>query len=325
MMAIPILFLFLFSFAAAIWPAPQSYAHGDNTVWIQKDIVATYNGQHVRWSSESFSSFHQSYSSSWAGQTERFLREQLGLGEGRYGNYKMEISSQTIVEGAVQRAFGTIFSEKLVPWKLLARNELPQFEPNGLSKKVYIKTLTITQTGKDKSSAFKALAGEVDESYDLKVTADGTATISAESYQGVLRALETFTQLFYSHSQGAGIYSNLIPLSITDSPKFSHRGLNLDVSRNWYPKSTILHVIDALAWNKFNRFHIHMTDGQSWPMEIPALPELSQKGAYQTGLKYSPLDIEEIQTYGLHRGVQVYIEIDMPGHTSAVALAYPDL
>jgi hexosaminidase len=68
-----------------------------------------------------------------------------------------------------------------------------------------------------------------------------------------------------------------------------------------------------------------MTDGQSWPLDIPAFPDLSQKGAYRRGLSYSPSDIDEIQSYGLYRGVEVYIEIDMPGHTSAIALAYPDL
>jgi hexosaminidase len=68
-----------------------------------------------------------------------------------------------------------------------------------------------------------------------------------------------------------------------------------------------------------------MTDSQSWPMEIPALPELAQKGAYTKGLTYSPLDIEEIQTWAVKRGVEVIIEFDMPGHTTAIGLAYPGL
>lgn len=60
-------------------------------------------------------------------------------------------------------------------------------------------------------------------------------------------------------------------------------------------------------------------------MDIPALPELSQKGAYSKGLSYSPSDITEIQIFALQRGVQVVIEFDMPGHTTAVGLAYPNL
>lgn len=109
----------------------------------------------------------------------------------------------------------------------------------------------------------------------------------------------------------------------------------------------ILRTIDALSWNKFNRLHskelrnahvldtqailttcffaVHMTDSQSWPLEIPAIPELAREGAYQKGLSYSPSDFEKIQKYGIERGVQVYIEFDMPGHTTAIALSHPEL
>jgi hexosaminidase len=179
------------------------------------------------------------------------------------------------------------------------------------------------QTSPDKT--FKPLAGEVDESYNLTISKSGEAKIVAVSTFGVLHGLQTFIQLFYQHSTNQGVYTKLAPVSIVDTPKFVHRGLNLDVSRNWYPKGDILRTIDALSWNKMNRLHIHMTDSQSWPMEIPALPLLAQKGAYQTGLSYSPADIEDIQVYGVERGVEIIIEFDMPGHTTAIGLGYPDL
>ncbi|KAK4865012.1 hypothetical protein LT330_001635 [Penicillium expansum] len=202
------------------------------------------------------------------------------------------ISSLEIVAAAVQRTRESIFKSSIVPWKFHPRNELDKFEPPATGSK----------------------------------TVNGAATISAVSSTGVLHALETFAQLFYSHSvNGTGVYSNLAPVSISDWPKFNHRGLDLDVSRNWYPKKHILRTIDALSWNKFNRFHIHMTDAQAWPLDVPALPELSKKGAYQAGLSYTPQDIEDIQIYGIYRGIEVIIEIDMPGHTTAVGFAYPEL
>lgn len=92
-----------------------------------------------------------------------------------------------------------------------------------------------------------------------------------------------------------------------------------------YPVDNILRTIDALSWNKFNRLHIHMSDSQSWPLEIPAIPELAKKGAYQTGLSYSPSEFETIQEYGTERGVQVYIEFDMPGHTTSIYHSHPEL
>jgi hexosaminidase len=114
-------------------------------------------------------------------------------------------------------------------------------------------------------------------------------------------------------------------VEIDDEPLFRHRGLNLDVARQWYPKADILRTIDALAWNKMNRLHLHVTDSQSWPLEIPALPELSQKGCYADGLTYSPDDLQDILTWGRERGVEVIVEIDMPGHTTVIAEAYPEL
>jgi hexosaminidase len=207
----------------------------------------------------------------------------------------------------------------------VARNQLSEFEPSANAQKNYIKSLVITQTGTDNTSTFKPLAGQVDESYTLNIGTDGRANITAVSSTGVLHALQTFTQLFYQHSTGAGMYTNLAPISIKDAPKFPHRGLNMDVSRNWYPTSDILRTIDALSWNKFNVLHLHMTDSQSWPIDIPALPLLSQKGAYQTGLSYSPSDIQQIQAYAVERGINIIIEFDMPGHTSSIGYAYPNL
>lgn len=234
-------------------------------------------------------------------------------------------SSQTIVQAAIGRTLDTLFKQSFVPWKLVARNQLVHFEPAKDSHKQYIKSLHIFQSKVDEVSTFKPLAGEVDESYNITINLDGTAEITAVSSIGVRHGLETFVQLFYKHSSGSGIYTNQAPIKINDAPKFAHRGLNMDVARNWYPVSDILRTIDALSMNKFNRLHIHMTDSQSWPLDVPALPKLSQKGAYQTGLSYSPADFKKMQSYAVERGVEMIVEFDMPGHTTSVGYAYPDL
>jgi hexosaminidase len=316
-------FFFLFSYhVAAVWPAPQSSSYGSSVVWIQEsDLSATYNGQSVRWFPNS-SCFESKFKFS-ESQTEQFSFAQLPFSDCMPTSQRF--SSGDIVACGINRAFKTIFSDKFTPWKLHPRNQLASFEPAASDTKTFIKTLSITQTLVDNSSSFKPVAGQLDESYTLTVGEDGFASIVGASYVGILRALETFTQLFYLHSSKSGIYSNLCPVKIIDKPKFPHRGLNLDVSRNWFPKSDILRTIDALAWNKFSRLHLHMTDSQSWPLDIPALPELSQEGAYQTGLSYSPKDLDEIQTYAVYRGIEVIVEFDMPGHTAAIGLGYPSL
>lgn len=227
------------------------------------------------------------------------------------------------MRGAIGRALKTIFDVGLVPWKLLPRNELPNLEPSADAEKIYIHKLSIVQTAVANDSS---LIGPSNESYALRIDANGTASITAAAPSGILRALQTFTQLFYQHSnKQQGSYMRLAPVRIADAPQFAHRGLNLDVARNFYPVRDVLRTIDALAWNKFNVLHLHMTDSQSWPMEIPALPDLAGKGAYYSGMSYTPDDIDTIQKYALHRGVTVHIEFDMPGHTTAVSWGYPEL
>lgn len=226
------------------------------------------------------------------------------------------------MRGAISRALNTIFDEGLIPWKLVTRNELAIYEPSATDERTYIRKLSITQTAAANDSS---LIGPSNESYALRVDTDGTASITAAAPAGILRALQTFTQLFYLHSSKQGSYTKLAPVQITDAPQFVHRGLNLDVARNFYPVQDVLRTIDALSWNKLNVLHLHMTDSQSWPMEVPALPDLAGKGAYYTGMSYTTQDIEKIQKYALHRGVTVHIEFDMPGHTTAVSWGYPAL
>ncbi|KAI0994601.1 Beta-hexosaminidase [Podosphaera aphanis] len=276
---------------ASIWPQPKEFTTGTSPLWIQPNVLFTYN------------------------PSKNVSISSLG-----------DISSETIVHDGIRRTLEKIFNNNIVPWKLYPRNTLEKFEPEPtLTSRIYIRNVTIIQTSSDNAKTFRSQAGDVDESYTITISEDGSAEISAATTYGILHALKSFAQLFYQHSSGTGVYTNQAPIKIVDAPKFPYRGLNLDVARSWYPVREVLKTIDALADNKFNRLHLHMTDSQSWPMEIPSLPELAQRGAYTSHLVYSPKDIRDIQSYGIQRGVQVIIEIDMPGHTASIAHAYPDL
>lgn len=326
--------LFTLSFASqvfAIWPIPTTFATGSSVVWVAPGLKVTYQGESV-WP------IHSSFLES---NTKTSFDEQFPT-YATGGSAGAIFTSQSVVQAAVSRTLQVLFTQGLLPWKLVPRNGLSDYEPSVETAKIYITCLEITQSGVDTASTFKPLAGELDESYKLTITADGTAKLLAVSPSGVIYGLETFTQLFYQHSSGtsAGLYTKLAPISITDKPKFHHRGksrlcillcraddegLNMDLSRAWYPVSDILRTIDALSMNKMNRLHLHMTDSQSWPLDIPSMPELSQKGAYLKGLSYSPADFQAIQTYAVNRGVEVIVEFDMPGHTTAIGLSHPEL
>lgn len=198
-----------------------------------------------------------------------------------------------------------------------------KFEPSTSGKK-YINSIMLKQTQEDPANVAKPLAGEVDESYSLTLDESGVLTCSAKSSIGLVRCLTTFTQLFFKHTKG-GAYTPYAPVTIRDAPKFQHRGLNMDVSRSYFPVDFIKKQIDALAYSKMNRLHVHATDGQAWPLEIPSMPELAANGAYQSDLTYSASQLAEIQAYGALQGVEVFVEIDMPGHTSSIWFSHPEL
>ncbi|KAK5321637.1 Glucosamine-6-phosphate isomerase (Glucosamine-6-phosphate deaminase) (GNPDA) (GlcN6P deaminase) [Exophiala xenobiotica] len=99
----------------------------------------------------------------------------------------------------------------------------------------------------------------------------------------------------------------------------------MDTARNFFPIADVLRTLDAMAFTKMNFFHWHITDAQSWPLEIPALPELSAKGAYTPDQVYSPEELAAVMQYGNNLGIETAIEIDMPGHTSSIWFSHPEL
>lgn len=223
--------------------------------------------------------------------------------------------SKEVVCRAISRTYEAIFTNGLDPWML---NGPPAPSRDGNEA---ITSLAITQTGEDEALP---IIGAINETYTLQLTSSGKAVIEAASSTGILRALETFTQLFFKSDAQQVSYTAMAPVSIQDYPKFAYRGMLLDLARNWYPIADVKRTIDGLAMSKMNVIHLHITDTQSWPLEIPSLPELAQKGAFAEGLTYSPEDIRDLQEYAAERGVQAIFEIDMPGHVG-IEKAYPDL
>ena len=215
-----------------------------------------------------------------------------------------------------------VLNRSFVPLKFHPRGV--QFEPAGNDSKRYIEQLTIEEDPRNDMGNTER--SDKSEAYTITVSEDGIAVITIASAAGGLHALETFAQLFFAHStHSAAFYTPYAPLSIKDRPMFAHRGLNLDISRNWIPPADVMHTIEAMAFNKLNRLHIHATDAQSWPLEILALPDLAIKGAYSPSQIWHVEDLEAVQRHGTSYGVQVFVEIDLPGHTTSIGNAYPNL
>lgn len=137
-----------------------------------------------------------------------------------------------------------------------------QSKPTPDDAKRYIERLVIE---KDSRSDLEYIERQdKSEAYTIEVSEDGGALIKISSPLGGLHALETFAQLFFAHSSPSfGSYTPYAPVSIKDSPTFEHRGLNLDISRNWVSPADVMRTIEAMGANKLNRLHIHASDAQS--------------------------------------------------------------
>ncbi|KAL6657724.1 hypothetical protein ACP70R_005504 [Stipagrostis hirtigluma subsp. patula] len=168
----------------------------------------------------------------------------------------------------------------------------------------------------------------VDESYALEVPPAGgaaAATITAATAWGAMRGLETFSQLAWREgARERGLLLVAAGVRVEDRPLYPHRGLLLDTGRTYFPVADILRTIDAMAANKMNVFHWHITDSQSFPIELPSEPLLAEKGAYGEDMRYTVDDVARIVEFAMSRGVRVVPEIDSPGHTASWAGAYPE-
>lgn len=157
-----------------------------------------------------------------------------------------------------------------------------------------------------------------DESYELKVTRDG-ATLVASTTLGVMRGLQTFLQLVHISDSGYAVPI----LSIEDAPRFPWRGLMIDVSRHFMPMYVLKRNLDGMAAVKLNVFHWHLSDNQGFRVESRRFPKLQTLGS--DGQYYTQAEVREIIAYARDRGIRVVPEFDMPGHTTAWFVGYPEL
>lgn len=182
------------------------------------------------------------------------------------------------------------------------------------------------------------------ESYTLSVTSQ-RIEIRATSGAGLFYGMQTLLQLMQPTSTGS--YS--VPsVEIEDTPRFAYRGLMLDVSRHFSTKEFIKKQIDALAYYKINRLHLHLTDAAGWRLEIKKYPLLTDFAAWRidptwkkwwnggrkylrydepgaSGGYYTQDDIREILEYARQHYITVIPEIEMPSHSEEVLAAYPQL
>lgn len=145
--------------------------------------------------------------------------------------------------------------------------------------------------------------------------------IEANTDFGALHGLTTFVQIITTSNKNKAF---LLPvLTIEDEPRFKWRGLLVDSVRHFISIKALKRQLDGMAAAKLNVFHWHLTDDQGWRFESKRYPKLQLLASDH--LFYTQKQITSLVDYASLLGIRVVPEFDVPGHASAIALAYPEL
>lgn len=246
-------------------------------------------------------------------------------------SFKFKKNTQLVVENVDQEMVARHFAEM---FKRAAGWDLPVvIGGTEGSNQVYFKTETVMGP----------------EAYALEVS-EKRIEVKAAKPAGFFYATQTLRQLLpmaiESQEPQSGIEWLVPSVNITDAPSFPWRGFMLDVSRHFFTKAEVLKMIDNLALHKINTLHLHLDDDQGWRIEIKKYPKLTQIGAWRAeqgdkpwswsvrpnpksdekasyGGFYTQDDIREMVAYAQERFVNIVPEIEMPAHSYAALVSYP--
>jgi len=173
------------------------------------------------------------------------------------------------------------------------------------------------------------------EQYTIRAGEHGVF-VEAGDIAGAVYAACTLSQLCAENG------GHLPYCAIEDAPERPWRGLLIDVCRHFFPMDTIKTLVDLMAYYKYNRLHLHLTEDQGFRFESERFPRLNSVGSYrkstairrdgqkgQDGIPhggyYTKTELRELVRYCKARGIEIVPEIDMPGHALSMIAAYPDL
>ncbi len=180
------------------------------------------------------------------------------------------------------------------------------------------------------------------EAYSLCIDEKGVE-ICGGDYGGVFNGVQSLLQLLPHaiYTKKATLPMEVSYVKIEDAPRFSYRGILLDVARTFQPVEEIKRVIDNMAYLKLNKLHFHLVDDQAWRVDLKKYPDFVKKGAYRGGDAMFPAtlgsfdkkyggyytqdELRDIVAYATERNIEVIPEIDMPGHSRMLGLIHPEI
>ena len=180
----------------------------------------------------------------------------------------------------------------------------------------------------------------IEESYKLFID-QNKISIEASDRAGALYGLQSLKQIFLASKLENNTLKHIY---ISDAPRFSYRGMLLDISRNFYGPDKIKQILDYLSFFKINHLDFRLTDDEGWRLEIPGLEELTEVGSKRaytkdefeslipmygsgpdinsTGSGYlSRVDFIEILQYADLRNIKIIPQISYPSHMRSAIIS----
>ncbi|WEW58348.1 woronin body major protein [Emydomyces testavorans] len=230
-------------------------------------------------------------------------------------NVRFNGTSDQILRSAWHRAWSSIMRLRWTPAATEAPiPTFPSFPDGNQKREETTGRDTIRDVNVKVENPEADLQHNVDESYTLEISDKSSSIeITAKTKWGALHAFTTLQQIV---TVDGGRFMVEQPVKIKDSPLYPVRGIMIDTARNFISLKKIFEQIDGMALSKLNVLHWHITDTQSWPIEVRAYPQMT-KDAYSRRETFSPFDVREVVEYGRVHGVRVVPEIDMPGHSAS--------
>ncbi len=185
--------------------------------------------------------------------------------------------------------------------------------------------------------------GDNPEAFSIGITPEAIvieSTSPAGSFNGIQALFRLLPPEIYT-KQGIAEGTTLACRRWSDSPKFAYRGMMLDVTRTWMPKEAVMRYIDLLSYHNINKLHLTLSNDEGWRLEILSHPELAEVGGFRGGDSpiepvygkwlekyggyYTQDDMREMIAYAALRNIEIIPELNMPGHSRAIASVHPEI
>eukprot|EP00041_Stephanoeca_diplocostata_P025954 m.692170 g.692170 ORF g.692170 m.692170 type:complete len:696 (+) comp22859_c0_seq13:228-2315(+) len=110
-------------------------------------------------------------------------------------------------------------------------------------------------------------------------------------------------------------------LDVNDGAEFGYRGAMVDAARAVLTLTQLKQYVVVCRMYKLDALHIHFSDDDAFTWPSTAFPQLSNKSTHA----YTLAEMQELAAFARVRGVMIVGEIDVPGHSTGIVHAAPDL